>query len=119
MGSQKDYGGNKMTYIQFQILLLLWKSGLVDRFSVFKVCVNCGSQYLGVVVAFAAGNFSEIEPKILLEPVLGFGTSYKFVQAAATVAEKKSNFSFFFRNFSKRFESRSDNKYGSGSRCSC
>ena len=92
MGSQKNYGGNNMTYIQFQILMLLWKSGLVDTFSVFKLCVNCGSQYLGLVLASvssAAGNFSEIQPKILLEPVLGLATSYKFVQAAVTVAEKK------------------------------
>jgi len=35
-----------MTYQQFQILLLFWNMGLVDTFSILKICLNCGSQYM-------------------------------------------------------------------------
>jgi hypothetical protein len=52
-----------------------------------KFCVNAGSQYGAIVVAAAAGNFSEIGPKTLLEPVFGLGTSYQFIRAAQTAAE--------------------------------
>ena len=34
-------------------------------------------------------NFSDIGPKVLLEPVLGLGTGYQFVKAAATAAERR------------------------------
>jgi len=78
-----------MGYKEFQLLMIFWKLGLVDTFNVVKLCLNCGSQYIGVVLSLAAGNFSEIGPKALLEPVLGFGTSYQFVQAAATTAERR------------------------------
>lgn len=78
-----------MTYTQFQILMLFWNMGLVDTFSVLKLCINCGSQYVGVVLSSATGNFSDIGPKVLFEPVLGLGTSYQFVKAAATAAERR------------------------------
>lgn len=78
-----------MTYTQFQILMLFWNMGFVDTFSVLKLCINCGSQYVGVVLSSAAGNFSDIGPKVLFEPVLGLGTGYQFVKAAATAAERR------------------------------
>ena len=78
-----------MTYTQFQILMLFWNMGLVDTYSVLKLCINCGSQYVGVVLSSAAGNFSDIGPKVLFEPVLGLGTGYQFVKAAATAAERR------------------------------
>ena len=79
----------KMTYQQFQLLMIFWQLGLVDTFNVLKLCVNCGSQYVGIVLSSAAGNFSDIGPKVLLEPVLGLGTGYQFVKAAATAAERR------------------------------
>ena len=79
----------RMTYREFQFLLLLWKMGVVDTFNVLKICANCGSQYMGIVLSSAAGNFSEIGPKVLLEPVSGLGTGIQFVSAAATIAEKR------------------------------
>ena len=78
-----------MGYKEFQLLMIFWKLGLVDTFSVLKLCVNCGSQYMGIVLSSAAGNFSDIGPKVLFEPVLGLGTSYQFVKAAATAAERR------------------------------
>jgi hypothetical protein len=69
--------------------MLFWNMGLVDTFSVIKLCINCGSQYVGVVLSSAAGNFSDIGPKVLFEPVLGLGTGYQFVKAAATAAERR------------------------------
>ena len=53
------------------------------------MCINCSSQYVSIVIASAAGNVSEISPKVLLEPVFGLGTGYKFVKAAATAAERR------------------------------
>lgn len=79
----------KMTYKEFQFLILLWKMGVVDTFNVLKVCANCGSQYMGIVLSSAAGNFSDIGPKVLLEPVFGLGTGIQYVAAAATIAEKR------------------------------
>jgi hypothetical protein len=81
------YGG-KMTYKEFQLLMIFWQLGLVDTFSVLKLCVNCGSQYVGIVLSSAAGNYSDLGIKSLVEPILGFGTSYKFVKSAATSAER-------------------------------
>ena len=78
-----------MTYQQFQLLMIFWQIGLVDTFNVLKLCVNCGSQYVAIVLSSAAGNFSDIGPKVLLEPVLGLGTSYQFVKAAATAVERR------------------------------
>lgn len=63
--------------------------GVVNTFSVLKLCTNCGSQYMGIVLSSAAGNFSEIGPKILLEPIFGLGTGIQYVAAAATVIEKR------------------------------
>lgn len=68
--------------------MIFWQMGVIDTFSVLKLCVNCGSQYTGIVSFLAAGNFSYIGPKVLLEPVFGFGTSYKFVMAAATAVDR-------------------------------
>ena len=58
----------KMNYQQFQLLMIFWQIGLVDTFNVLKLCVNCGSQYVGIVLSSAAGNFSDIGPKVFLEP---------------------------------------------------
>ena len=69
--------------------MLLWKMGVVDTFNVIKICINCGSQYMGIVLSSAAGNFSDIGPKVLLEPVFGLGTGIHYVTAAATIAEKR------------------------------
>jgi hypothetical protein len=101
-----------MTYQQFQLLMIFWKVGLVDTFNVLKLCVNCGSQYVDIVLSLAAGNFSDICPKVLLEPVLGLGTGYQFVKAASTATERRqriSNVSFFFSSFKRRSKHRSDN----------
>lgn len=77
-----------MSYKEFQLLIIFWNLGLVDTFSAIKLCVNSGSQYLGVVLASAAGNSSSLSPRSLLEPIVGLGISYGFVQAAATAAER-------------------------------
>ena len=74
---------------EFQLLMIFWNLGLVDTFSVVKLCVNCGSQYMGVVLSSAAGNSSDLGITSLLEPILGLGTSYQFVQVAATAVERR------------------------------
>lgn len=58
-----------MTYTEFQFLILLWKMSVVDTFNVIKICANCGSQYIGIVLSSAAKNLSDIGAKVLLEPV--------------------------------------------------
>ena len=61
-----------MTSTHFQILMLFWNMGLVDR-----------------VGTAAVENSSDLGIKTVLEPVLGLGTSYQFVRAAATAAERR------------------------------
>lgn len=71
-------------------MLFFWQVGLVDTFSLIQFCINTGSQYGAIVVASAAGNFSDIGPKVLFEPIIGLGTSYQFIRAAKTAAERKA-----------------------------
>ena len=78
-----------ITYKEFQFLILLWKMGVIDTFNVLKICTNCGSQYVGIVLSSAAGNFSDIGTKVLLEPLSGLGTGIQYVAAVATIAEKR------------------------------
>jgi hypothetical protein len=64
---------------EFQLLMIFWKLGLVDTFNVVKICLNCGSQYMGIVLSSAAGNVSDLGVTAFFEPILGLGTSYQFV----------------------------------------
>ena len=71
-------------------MLLFWQLGLIDTFSMIQFCINTGSQYGAIVVASAAGNFSDIGPKVLLEPIIGLGTSYQLIRAAQIAAERRA-----------------------------
>ena len=71
-------------------MVLLWQFGLVDTLSMVQFFINSGSQYGAIVVAAASGRYSDIGPRVLLEPVIGFGTSYQFIRAAQTAAERKA-----------------------------
>ena len=71
-------------------MLFFWQIGLVDTLSLIQFCINTGSQYGAIVVASAAGNFSDIGPKVLFEPIFGLGTSYKWIRAGKTVAEQRA-----------------------------
>ena len=64
--------------------------GLVDTFSLVKLCINAGSQYGAIVVAAAAGNASDFNPKVVLAPLFGLGTSYKYIRAAQTSVELRA-----------------------------
>ena len=74
----------------FKLMLFFWQVGLVDTFSMIQFCINSGSQYGAIVLASAAGNFSDIGPKVLLEPIIGLGTSFQFIRAAKTVADRRA-----------------------------
>ena len=73
-----------------KLMLFFWQVGLVDTFSMIQFCINTGSQYGAIVVASAAGNFSDIGPKVLLEPIIGLGTSYQLIRAAQIAAERRA-----------------------------
>jgi hypothetical protein len=73
-----------------KLMLFFWQVGLVDTFSLIQFCINTGSQYGAIVLASAAGNFSDIGPKVLCEPIIGLGTSYQFIRAAQTAAERRA-----------------------------
>jgi hypothetical protein len=73
-----------------KLMLFFWQVGLVDTFSLIQFCINTGSQYGAIVVDSAAGNFSDIGPKVLFEPIIGLGTSYQFIRAAQTAAERRA-----------------------------
>ena len=74
---------------EFQLLMIFWQLGLVDTFNVIKLCVNGGSQYLGVILSSAAGNTTQLGVKTLLEPILGLGISYQFIMAVDAVERHK------------------------------
>ena len=71
-----------------KLMIFLWKIGFIDTFSLMQFFVNTGVEYSGVVVASAAGNFSQIKSAALLKPIHGLHISYQFVKSAKTVAEK-------------------------------
>lgn len=73
---------------EIQLLILFCQLGMIDSFSVLKLCLNCGSQYIGLVLSSAGGNFTQLGATALFEPIYGIGTSYQYVQAAATLAER-------------------------------
>ncbi len=54
-----------------KIMFFFWQVGLVDTFSLIQFCINTGSQYGAIVVASAAGNFSDIGPKFYWNQLLG------------------------------------------------
>lgn len=66
-------------------ILFFWQVGLVDTFRLIQFCIKSGTPYSAIVAASAAGNFSDIGPKVLFEPIIGLGTSYKFITAAQKV----------------------------------
>ena len=70
-------------------MFFFWQIGLVDTYSLIQFCVNSCSQYGAIVVGAAAGNFSDIGPKVFIEPLLGLGTSYQFIKAATTAIERR------------------------------
>jgi len=72
----------KMTTSSLRLMLFFWQAGLVDTFSLLQFFINTGSQYGTIVLASAGGNFSDIGPKVLFEPILGLGTSYQYIKAA-------------------------------------
>ena len=69
---------------------------VVDTFNVLKICTNCGSQYMGIVLSSAAGNFSDIGPKVLLEPSFGLDTGIQYVAATAIIAERRQRIATSF-----------------------
>ena len=75
-----------------KLMLFFWQLGFVDTFSLIQFCINSGSQYGAIVAASAAGNFSDIGPKVLLEPFLGLGTSFKFIRIAYSLRSYVASF---------------------------
>jgi hypothetical protein len=55
-----------------------------------QFCINCGAQYTGLTLGQAAGYMNDIGPSVLLEPVQGIGTSYKYVRAAQGGMERRA-----------------------------
>ena len=73
-----------------KMIVLLWQLVLVDTFSMIHFFINAGLQYGTIVGLSAGGNFSEIGPKVLLEPLFGLATGYQFIKAAPTVIERRA-----------------------------
>ena len=65
-----------MPYYAFKLLLTAWGLGYIDAFSFYQLCNNFGVQYAGFMLAAASNNVTQIGPRLLLEPILGFRTSY-------------------------------------------
>lgn len=85
--------------IFLQALFFLWRIGFVDTYSfinlVGRQAFNGGAQYVAIVLGSAAGNYSSISPRVLLEPILGLGTTYQYVQTSKTVVGCRSQIAKF------------------------
>ena len=72
-------------------LILFRKVKLVNICIPIHFWINIGSQYGTIVIAsLAAGNFSRIGLKVLFEPIIGLGISYRYIGAAQTAAERRA-----------------------------
>ena len=71
-------------------MILLWQLGVVDTLTMLQFFINCGSQYASIVAVESTGNFSKIGLSVLLSPITGLGTSYKFIRAAQGAAERRA-----------------------------
>lgn len=79
-----------MYYSSLKIVIFLWQCGVVDTLTALNIIYNAGAQYSAVVVAAMADGDITKFPKILFEPIAGFGVSYPFVKAAQTAAERRA-----------------------------
>jgi hypothetical protein len=75
--------------ISLQLVLFFYQMGLINTFTLIQFYINSVTQYAAIVVASASGNSSSIGLKVLFEPITGFTTSYQFIKAAETLAERK------------------------------
>ena len=73
-----------------KIMIFLWQFGIIDSLTLLQFCINCGAQYTGLTFGQAAGHMGDIGPSVLLAPVKGLGTGYKYVQAAQGAMEKRA-----------------------------
>lgn len=79
-----------MSFTSLRIIMLMWQFGLIDTFTAVNFIYNAGAQYASVVVAsMAEGNITGL-PRLIFEPIAGFGVSYQFIQAATTAAERRA-----------------------------
>ncbi len=79
-------------YLLFKFMCLLWQLGIIDTLGMVNYFVNVGMQYGSIVTAAAAGvnHLSEVNPKIILEPVFGLGVSFRYIKAAETAAGRRA-----------------------------
>ena len=75
---------------QFKLLLFLWNVGVIDTLTFLQIGWNTGAQYCAIVGASAAGNWSNISPFILFEPINGLRISTHYILAGATRAEQRN-----------------------------
>lgn len=73
-----------------KIMIFLWQFGIVDSLTFLQFCINCGAQYTGLTLGEAAGYMGDIGPSVLLAPLRGVGTSYKYVRAAQGAMERRA-----------------------------
>ena len=73
-----------MSYYAFKLLLTAWGFG----YSLATICTNFGIQYASFVITSAPGNVTQVGPRLLLEPLLGFRTSYDYIMAGVSMRER-------------------------------
>ena len=71
-------------------MIFLWQIGVVDSLTLMQFFINCAAQYTGLTLAEVANYMSDIRPNVLLAPVHGLGTSYKYVRAAQGAMERRA-----------------------------
>ena len=61
---------------------------MLDSLTVIQICWNTGAQYCGIGGSSAVGNWSNISPLILFEPINGLRISAHCILNGATRAEQ-------------------------------
>jgi hypothetical protein len=87
------FGGCNCNMNSIKIMIFLWQIGVVDSLTLIQFFINCGTQYAGLTLAELAtytNDASNLRPTVLLAPVHGLGTSYKYVRAAQGAMERKA-----------------------------
>ena len=77
-----------MSISQFKIIIFLWNIEMLDSLTVIQICWNTGAQYCGIGGSSAVGNWSNISPLILFEPINGLRISAHCILNGATRAEQ-------------------------------
>jgi hypothetical protein len=74
-------------YSHLKFMYLIWQFSIIDTYAMVNYFVNVGMQYITVVFTYAGvKHLSELNLKVMLEPITGLGISVRYIKAAETAS---------------------------------